>query len=270
MREMPRSNEFSEIPVIILCGGKGVMLDEENNKRKNKALIQVNGKPLMYWVMQTYALHGASKFIISAGFQWEIFGESLEKTGAKKGEGAGSLYIMDLAGVSCRVQLVKTREDASTGGRLIGCRDALTRFGEYKDFAVTYSDTLSDVDLEAEMKFHKKQDLIATMVAAKLPVRFRVLGIRSGEVLVRGFASRPVIEAASINGGYYIFKSTFWDQTGRIDDLVALENEPLEQLASSGQLAAYEHKGDWQTCDAERDLKTLEYIARKISKSLER
>jgi glucose-1-phosphate cytidylyltransferase len=262
---MQRSNEFANVPVIILCGGKGVILDETQCQRTNKALIRVRGKPLLYWVMRTYALHGATEFILAAGFQTESFGPALLAAGAEAIGGVAGRYSLRLGTMLCHIKLVTTPTDFSTGARLLACRTALADLGERECFAVTYSDTLSDLDLAAEMRFHKKHRLIATMVAAKLPVRFRVLGIRTREVLVRGFAARPVIEAASVNGGYYLFNPTFWQVASSLSTEVALENQPLEQIAAAGQLAAFEHKGAWQTCDAERDIIELDRLARLLS-----
>jgi len=262
---MQQSNELARVPVVILCGGNGVMLNETLNQRTNKALIKLQGKPLLYWVMQTFALHGATEFVLAVGFQAEQFGPTLLAAGAQAGGKSADHYNLDLGGISCELQLVNTPAQASTGARLLACRAALAFLGEREYFAVTYSDTLSDIDLGAEMRFHKKQGLVATMVAARLPVRFRVLGIRTSEVLVRGFAARPVIEGVSINGGYYLFTPTFWHAASTLSPEVALENQPLEQLAAAGQLAAFEHKGAWQTCDAERDLTELDRLARQLA-----
>lgn len=258
---MQDSNQLTQTPVIILCGGKGVMLHETQNARTNKALVRVQDKPLFYWVMKSYALHGANEFILAVGFQAELFGPELLAIGAKAVQGSLNQYIFVFGERVCRLQLVITHPALSTGGRLLACRSTLEALGEREQFAVTYSDTLSDIDLGAEMRCHKKQGKIATMVAAKLPVRFRVLGIRASEILVRGFAARPVIEGASINGGYYIFSPEFWHAADTLTPKVALEEEPLEQLAAAGQLVAYEHKGAWQTCDAERDLLELNRLA---------
>lgn len=255
------TNEFNQIPVVILCGGKGILLDEKQNQRLNKSLIQVQDKPLFWWVMSHYALHGATAFILATGYQSERFGSALEAAGAKADAEEANCYVVTIATKSCRVRLVPTAQDATTGERLLACKPWLT---QAERFALTYSDTLSDVDLSAEMRFHKTQKRVATLISTKYPVRFRILGIRQGESVVRAFAPRPVIEAAAINGGYYIFTSALWDDAYTLSKLVALENQPLERLAAAGQLAAFEHKGSWQHYDAERDLVELDKLALQI------
>lgn len=256
------TNEFNQTPVVILCGGKGILLDEKQNQRLNKSLIQVQGKPLFWWVMSHYALHGATAFILATGYQSERFGSALEAAGAKADAEEANCYVVTIATKSCRVRLVPTTQDATTGERLLACKPWLT---QAERFALTYSDTLSDVDLGAEMRFHKSQKLIATLVAIQYPVRFRILGIRHGETIVRAFAPRPVIEDNLVNGGYYIFSGALWDDTYGLTKAVALENQPLERLAAAGQLAAFDHKGNWQHCDSERDLAAINMLALDIN-----
>ena len=254
-------NQFSQVPVVILCGGNGVILDEMPGKRVNKGLVKIHNKPLFWWVMYHYVQHKANNFILAAGFQSEQFAVALESVGAKVQVTDPLSYDIQIAETMCCVRLVPTANDATTAARLLACKPWLEMSDQ---FAVTYSDTLSDVDLSAEMCFHKSQKLVATLVATKHPVRFRILGVRQGEALVRAFASRPVIEATSINGGYYIFSRELWNESYGLDNMKPLETQPLERLAASGQLAAFDHKGRWQYCDAERDLVELHKLVEHL------
>jgi glucose-1-phosphate cytidylyltransferase len=256
-------NEFDQVPVVVLCGGRGVIFNEQHAQRQNKALVEVHGQPLFLWVLRHYALHGASDFVLATGLQGDQFGPALESAGATAaGDGR---YTLSLGGRDCAVRLVPTPDDAPTAARLLACRPYLANAAR---FAMTYSDTLSDIDLGAEMRFHKQQNLVATLLAATYPVRFRVLGMRQGESLVRAFAPRPVIESAAINGGYYIFTQALWEERFGVTAGGALEDKPLEALASAGQLAAWEGKGRWQHCDAERDLAALDKVAAALEEQL--
>lgn len=252
------TNEFNQVPVVILCGGNGIMLNERQNQRVNKGLIEVHGKPLFLWVMHHYALHGASEFILATGFQSDKFGSALEAAGARINTDKPGCYDIMIAKITCSVRIVSTILNATTAERLLACKSWLD---QAKNFSVSYSDTLSDIDLSAEIIFHKSQNVVATLVSTRLPVRFRILGIRAGETLVRAFASRPVIESAKINGGYYIFTNALWKYIYGLEKLIALEGQPLERLAAAAQLTAFKHSGRWQSCDAERDLVELEEIA---------
>ncbi len=257
-------NQFDGVPVAILCGGKGVILDGAAGRRINKALVAVLGRPLFAWVMLHYAFHGAREFILATGLQDADLRDALASAlGAVAAQGDAGLYKLRLAGRDCSVRLVTTGDVAATGDRMLACRAWL----EHADhFCVTYSDTLSDVDLEAEMKFHRATGMAATLVAAQLPVRFRILGMRHDEPIVRAFASRPVIESAPINGGYYIFGRSLWKEHSPADSepALVLERDILERLARDSQLGAFAHRGLWQHFDCERDLAGLVPVAERL------
>ena len=44
------------------------------------------------------------------------------------------------------------------------------------------------------------------------------------------------------------------------DDTIMFEREPMEQLASEGQLMCYKHNGFWQCMDTLRDKERLEKL----------
>jgi glucose-1-phosphate cytidylyltransferase len=257
------ANEFEHVPVVVLCGGRGVLVEGSGPSRVNKGLVRVAGKPLFSWVMLHYAQHGATDFILAAGLHEPEFQRALvADLGALALEDEPGLFTVRFAGHSCKVRVVATDPAAMTGDRLIACDPWLQ---QARRFCVTYSDTLSDVDLAAQLEFHRGSGLIATLVAAQLPVRFRVLGMRHDDPVVRAFSSRPVIEAAPINGGYYVFETAVlaYLHEAAVPRLV-LEREILERLARESQLAAFTHRGAWQHFDCERDLDGLTAVAERL------
>ena len=92
-----------------------------------------------------------------------------------------------------------------------------------------------------------------------MPVRFKVLGMRPGESIVRGFAPNPVIRNNFINGGFYFFKSTILcNEYFAGDSGVVLEDHILEKLSVEGQLLGFLYEGAWQHLDCERDVAMME------------
>jgi glucose-1-phosphate cytidylyltransferase len=61
-----------------------------------------------------------------------------------------------------------------------------------------------------------------------------------------------------INGGFFVFEPEIFDYLSGDD--TTLERDPLEQLASDGQLEAFSHDGFWQPMDTLRDRKYLEEL----------
>lgn len=260
------SKAFNDIPVVILCGGQGVVLGEGQSQRLNKALVRVNAKPLFWWVVLHYALHGGQRFLLAAGLQSEQFHKVLrEDCGAHADPVQPDTYLVEVGGRRLQLRVVHTPVEANTAQRLLACQPHL---GAAARFALSYSDTLSDVDLSAELDFHAAQGTVASLVSTQCPVRFRILGMRQGESIVRAFAPKPVIEAAAINGGYYLFSQQIWDSRYGLDGQAALEAAPLDKLVASQQLTAFEHRGQWQHCDAERDLAPLTLIAQQLAARL--
>jgi glucose-1-phosphate cytidylyltransferase len=59
-----------------------------------------------------------------------------------------------------------------------------------------------------------------------------------------------------INGGFFVLSPKVIDLIA--GDQTIWEQEPLESLAQSGQLAAFQHAGFWQPMDTLRDRAHLE------------
>ena len=88
------------------------------------------------------------------------------------------------------------------------------------------------------------------------PSRFGELVVDS-EGLARDFAEKPQTSIGAINGGFMVFEREAIDRYFPSDFDCMLETEPLNGLASDGELAAYEHHGFWQCVDTPRERSLL-------------
>ena len=76
--------------------------------------------------------------------------------------------------------------------------------------------------------------------------------------MVKSFKEKPVGDGNWINGGFFVLSPKVIDL---IDgDSTIWEQGPLEKLAASSQLHAYQHKGFWQPMDTLRDKNYLESL----------
>jgi glucose-1-phosphate cytidylyltransferase len=75
---------------------------------------------------------------------------------------------------------------------------------------------------------------------------------------VTKFAEKPRTGEGWINGGFFVFEPAVLDYIS--GDQTPLEGEPLEHLASEGQLLAYRHEGFWHPMDTLRDKQFLESL----------
>jgi glucose-1-phosphate cytidylyltransferase len=112
------------------------------------------------------------------------------------------------------------------------------------------------VEIPRLLEFHQAQKKLATLTAVRPPARFGQMQM-DGELVMR-FEEKPQIGEGWINGGFFVLQPEI---AGYIQgDATLWERDPLERLASEGQLAAYRHAGFWQCMDTLRDVQLLERL----------
>jgi glucose-1-phosphate cytidylyltransferase len=218
--------------VAILCGGRGTRL-QERTESIPKPLVEIGGRPILWHVIQIYAVQGFSRFLLCLGYK----GEAIEAfvRGEQWPEGA-------------RIECLDTGLDTPTGGRIKLIED---RVGD-GTFHATYADGVADVDLGAVAEFHGRHGGLATMTVVRPQLQFGVTEL-DGDGRVAGFHEKPRSDHW-INGGFFCFEPGVFEY---LTESSVLEREPLEGLASDGQLHAYRHTGFWECMDTYKDAVTL-------------
>lgn len=240
---------------VILAGGLGTRISEETHLRP-KPMIEIGGHPILWHIMKLYSAHGVNDFVICCGYKGYIIKEYfanyfLHMSDVSFDMARNKMEVHNHKAEPWRITLVDTGDDTMTGGRL-------KRVGSYlKDeemFCLTYGDGVADVDIAAEIAFHKAHGKWATITAVQPPGRFGALELEADKVL--GFTEKPRGGDGFINGGFFVLSPRCLDLIAG-DDTV-WEDAPLDALAKKGQLMAFEHKGFWQPMDTLRDKRQLE------------
>ena len=217
---------------MILCGGRGTRL-QEHTASIPKPLVEIGGLPIVWHVIRIYATQGMRRFVLATGYK----GELIERF-------VGEHAWPDSVDVEC----VDTGLDTPTGGRILALRDRLAD----EPFFATYADGVADVGLERLAEFHRDHGALATMTVVRPELQFGVTEL-DGDGHVLGFHEKPRSEHW-INGGFFCF------QPGVHEYLSAdsvLEREPLERLATDGELRAFRHEGFWDCMDTYKDAVAL-------------
>jgi glucose-1-phosphate cytidylyltransferase len=214
--------------VAILCGGRGTRLQERTHAIP-KALIEIGGHPIVWHVIRIYAAHGFRRFLLLAGYR----GEMIEDFCATQSWPVG-----------VEVECLDTGLDTPTGGRVAR---AATRLGE-GTFALTYSDGVADIDLGAELDFHRSHRSAATVTVVRPHSQWGVAMI-GGDDEIRGFVEKPRMEQW-VNAGFFFLEPRV---LGYLEDESVLEREPLERLAADGELSGFRHHGFWDCMDTYKD-----------------
>ncbi|NOU04049.1 MAG: glucose-1-phosphate cytidylyltransferase [Novosphingobium sp.] len=242
---------------VILAGGLGTRLGEETSVRP-KPMIEVGGMPILWHIMKLYSAHGVNDFVICLGYKGYVIKEFfanyfLHAADITLDLANNSMEVHETTAEPWRVTLVDTGADTQTGGRL----KAVQRFlDEGEPFCFTYGDGVADIDIAAELAFHKAHGKRATITAVAPPGRFGALEFEGD--LVRSFKEKPAGDGGLINGGFFIADPSVLDL---IDGPASIwEREPLETLAAEGDLVAFHHDGFWQPMDTLRDKQHLEQL----------
>ena len=241
---------------VLLAGGRGTRISEETEARP-KPMIEIGGKPILWHIMKTFALHGAADFIIACGYKGELIKHyflnfNLFHNDYRVNLRDGRRELINASDTDWDVAVIDTGLDTLTGGRLLRLKAWL----DDGPFMLTYGDGVSDIDIGALMAFHRAHGRAATVTAVRPPARFGALDIEAGQV--RRFAEKPVTESGWINGGFFVFEPRVFDYLD--GDQSSLEREPMERMAADGELMAFQHEGFWQPMDTLRDKQALEAL----------
>jgi glucose-1-phosphate cytidylyltransferase len=242
---------------VILAGGLGTRIAEESDS-KPKPMVEIGGKPLLWHIMKIYAHHGINDFVICLGYKGYVIKEFFfnyyrHMSDMRIDLKTGDVQILNSQAEDWRVTLIDTGPDTMTGGRL---KRVANYLGD-DTFCLTYGDGLSNINIKAEIAFHRRHGKLATVAAVQPPGRFGVLNL-TAEHQVVSFEEKPTDEIGWINGGFFILEPAV---IAYIDgDETSWERAPLSKLAKSGQLSAYHHTGFWQPCDTLRDKRELEAL----------
>jgi len=243
--------------VVILAGGLGTRISEESHL-KPKPMIEIGGKPILWHIMKLYSSHGVNDFVICCGYKGYVIKEYfanyfLHMSDVTFDMANNSMEVHEHKAEPWKVTLVDTGEETATGGRLKRVKDYLHT---NESFCFTYGDGVANIDITAEIDFHKQHCKLATVCAVLPPGRYGAL-LRNGNNVL-GFQEKPPGDGSWINGGFFVLEPAVLNYID--DDMSSWEGGALEAIAAAGQLSAFEHKGFWRPMDTLRDKVYLEEL----------
>ncbi len=227
-------------PVAILCGGRGTRLRVQGSAAEGgaqeipKPLVEIGGLPIVWHVIQLYAVHGFTRFLLATGYKGELIERFAAQTRWPQG---------------VEVRCVDTGLDTPTGGRLKLLEEHLAG----GRFCATYADGVARLDLTRLLEFHAGHGALATMTVVRPRLQFGVTELEPDGARVLAFHEKPRSEHW-INGGFFCFEPGVLEHVER--DSV-LEREPLERLAELRELRAHRHEDFWECMDTYKDAVAL-------------
>lgn len=213
-----------ELTAIVLCGGRGERLRPYTDTIP-KALIPLNGRPLLYHVLRYLRLGGVERFVLCVGH----LADKIERFVAESAEFRDATTCVNSG-------------DASMIDRIL---DASSHVGARA--LVCYGDTLANVDIGALLSSHRASGAAATLTIYPLNSPFGIVDADAAG-RVTAFAEKPRLPYW-INIGYLLCEREAFTAMLRGTDM----EEFLSALAREGRLYAYRHSGRHLTVNTEKE-----------------
>jgi glucose-1-phosphate cytidylyltransferase len=242
---------------IILAGGFGSRLSEETVLRP-KPMVEVGGKPILWHIMNIYAVQGIDEFVIALGYKSEIVKDYFLNFYALNNDisidlASGKTIIHDGKQPQWTIHLVDTGLYTQTGGRLKRLQQQKW-IGDDETFMFTYGDGVADIDIKALLEFHQSHGKLATVTTVRFPERFGRITFEGDQVTE--FFEKPQTSAGWINGGFFVLNAKAIDYVD--GDETIWERESVERLTRDGQVMGYRHYGFWSCMDTLKEKNYLE------------
>ncbi len=126
---------------VIIAGGQGTRIASSFSEIP-KAMIPVEGKPVIQRQVEMAASYGFKDFIFLTGHLGDVIRD----------------YFKDGSSLGVNITYCQEKEPLGTAGALRQARELLT-----EDFFVFYGDTVMDVDMEHMLRFHRENRSDATL-----------------------------------------------------------------------------------------------------------
>ena len=227
--------------IVIMCGGLGTRIGHET-KYKPKPMIKIDDKPIIWHVMKIFKYYGYNDFILSAGYKNKMIKDYFKNSN------------------EFNVKVVNTGLNTETGGRIL----LLKKYIKDNYFFMTYGDGICDVNINKLLKFHIKNNAIATLTAVRPPVRFGEIKFLNKKI--KSFVEKPQTGSGWINGGFFVLNKEIFKYIK--NKKIIFEREPLTKLSQNKKLYGFKHKGLWHCMDTVRDKVYLQKLIKNKNNNL--
>ena len=244
--------------VVILAGGFGTRISEESVS-KPKPMINIGGMPILWHVMKQYSHFGFNEFVICAGYKQESIKEWFNDYYINHSDVTfdftknGEMKIHNNMSEPWKVTVVDTGLNTMTGGRI----KRIKKYIGNESFMLTYGDGVSNIDINDLVRYHEENGKKLTLTAVNTGQRFGVLDIDDNNTIT-SFREKSDSDGSRINAGFMVCQPEIFDYIE--GDSTVFERQPLEKLASEGEISAYKFDGFWQCMDTLRDKMKLEEL----------
>lgn len=214
---------------IILAGGKGERLRPLTNDRP-KVMVEVAGKPILYWQIEWLKSYGIKKFILTVSYKYEVIQD----------------FIGDGKKLGIEVDYSIEETPLGRGGAIKKAFQSKLIDGS-EDVVVTNGDIITKLDLSKMIARHQDKKPLASLLLVPYLSRWGIVKIDDKDQVV-GFEEKPKLPYW-INGGIYVFNKKIVRQLPDFGDHEILTFPKLQK----GELLGFKDEGFWRAVDVIKD-----------------
>jgi NDP-sugar pyrophosphorylase family protein len=208
--------------IAILCGGHGKRL-RPYTEDIPKVLVPISGKPILEHILDLYLSKQLCDFILCIGYKGGKIREFVKQKSFDR--------------TACSIVFSDSGERASMLTRIY-------RLAEHFDdrIMISYGDTLTNLDIQKFMEYHKTKKALVSIVTAKIQSPFGLVEY-DGDGLASSFNEKPLLNYYI---GHMIIEKIAFDLV--TDDMLAMPDGAglvhfLKLLTDRRELAVYEYHG---------------------------
>jgi glucose-1-phosphate cytidylyltransferase len=225
----------TSMKVVLFCGGFGTRLREDQGTIP-KPLVQIGSRPILCQLMDYYAHHGHSEFVLCLGYGGDSIRQFFEQ-GSAPHQGR-------------TIHCVETGLHSTIADRLAAVEPYVR--GDSM-FLANYSDGLTDLPLSQYVGAFQRTDATAGFVSVRISQSYHMVATNQAGTVTA--LTRAQEADVWINGGFFVLRPEIFDYLQPGDELV---DAPFKRLMERGRLYSYRYAGFWAAVDTYKDRLSLE------------
>lgn len=192
--------------VVIMAGGLGTRLGELT-KDKPKPMLEVNDKPMIEHIIDSFVSFGFTKFMISVNYKAEVIKQ----------------YFKNGSDFGIEVIYLEEKMRLGTGGAL-----SLIDFEIKEPFFIINGDILTKINFESMLSHHSKNNAKITIATKEYEYQIPYGVINSDNIKITSIIEKPT-KKFLVNAGIYVLnpevleyipKNKFYDMTSLLESFI--------------------------------------------------
>ena len=206
--------------IVIMAGGKGTRIASVNSEVP-KPMIQILGKPILQYQVESLRAQGFQEFIIVIGHRGEIIQE----------------YFKDGSDYGIKIDYIVEKEPLGTAGALYFLKNEIN-----EDFLLINGDIIFDINVQRFLDYHKEKKGLVTLFTHpnSHPYDSGIIQANDGKVINWLHKEDERLWYRNrVNAGIHLISPRLLDMFSEPKKM-DLDRDVLKPLISKGELYAYD------------------------------